>query len=136
MEKNKKIDFKKNGIMYLKLVSGELLLAYTDLETLKEGSKMVMVHHPYSVNFGSTEMGTMIRILEWIPSANGYTFTINKDHILQILDPEKKLRQYYIEYLDDILEERAYEETNKIDLSDKKGITAASFNYSSNNTIH
>lgn len=90
----------QGDIVYLKLVTGEDIVAYVD--TADE--EYISIHRPVQFFTHNTSKGAVVRSAKWIPFSQENDLVLRTRDVVLSLNPTKDIRDYYLETLD-ILEQ-------------------------------
>ena len=88
----------KENILYLKLVTGEDILAKC-LKTDKS-KDTVKINSPLQIHTTNMSMGAGVRLAKWIPHSKQMEYVIHIDDIIVMTKPIESLIEYYYEALD------------------------------------
>jgi|TARA_R110000822_G_scaffold101567_3_gene227799 hypothetical protein len=98
-------------IVYLKLVSGESILAYAE----NVDDEYVHAYKPIQLHTVNSIDGALIRTTKWIAFTDQNEFSIRIKNILVIAKPTEEIEKYYLrtlDILDDEEEDYLLEERN------------------------
>ena len=114
-------------IVYLKLVSGESILAYAE----NSDEEYVHTYKPIQLHVVNSMNGALIRTTKWIPFTKQEDFPIKVNNILIIASPTEDIEKYYLRSLDVLDEEDG-------DLLLDENLWERSFNeeYETEETLH
>lgn len=98
----------QGDIVYLKLVTGEDIVAYVDVAD----DEYISIHQPIQFFTYNTTEGAVVRSAKWIPFSKETEIVLRARHVILSLKPTKDIRDYYLEILD-ILEQNENPESEE-----------------------
>ena len=84
---------KMHPIKYIKLSTGEDLLAQVDMKTLKNGELIVI--NPQKVSIIEQVGFLSMALIKWIPWEDGQRIPINKRHVITVSNCQPVMHEYY-----------------------------------------
>lgn len=90
----------QGNIVYLKLVTGEDIVAYVDTAD----DEYILIHQPIQFFTYNTQKGAIVRSAKWIPFSDETDLVLRTRDVVLSLKPTNDIRDYYLESLD-ILEQ-------------------------------
>ena len=101
------------NVVYLKLVTGEDIIAFADYD-----DEYVNVYKPIMVHTKNTSRGAVLRSTQWIPFTDQHDFPIKMSNVVIIATPSEDMKEYYHETLD-VLDDMTIEKKNQWELHEE-----------------